>query len=328
MFSHAHRISPAQCMQQQMAVCKTIVWLVFLRFAAAWTQQYGDAFSSNYVDYQGPAYTGWNYTTDPFVSQSSPSVSRLNGVMFYPLRAYMIALAPNGTVLWKTGVAPNGEAYLTNTVYSEVHDLVVVGASWVEQRTFFQVVAVRGSNGDVAWTSTQNNLYHATTISISTVADAVYVAGFDHSTFSGLRLADGMLLWRKPFIPDVGIFMQTKVGPAPSNSAMADSKSKEMVLLPTDPWDGFEGKGNLLSYGTSKPGLHLWHSNLGFTAGGLFAFSTQGMIFGRDGGGGGAQGQQMFGIHTLNGSVVFNGAGYCASVSGPAVDSEGYAYYR
>ena len=310
-----------------MAVCAVVVGLALLKLAAAWTQQYGDAFSSNYVDYQGPVYAGWSYTTEPFVSQSSPSI-RKDGVMFYPLRAYVMALAPNGTVLWKTGVAPNGEAYLTNTVYSEARDLVVVGASWVEQKTFFQVVAVQGSTGNISWTSTQNDLYHATTISISTVADAVYVAGFDHNTFSGLHLENGKLLWRKPFVPNVGIFMQTKVGPVPSNSATADGNSKEMVLLPTDPWDGFEGKGDLLSYETAKLGLQYWHSDLGFTAGGLFAFSTQGVIFGRDGGGGGAEGQQMFGVHSLNGSVIFNGAGYCPSVSGPAVDSEGYAYYR
>ena len=311
-----------------MAVCAaTLVGLAFLKLAAAWTQQYGDAFSSNYVDYQGPVHAGWSYTTEPFVSQSSPCV-RKDGVMYYPLRAYVIALAANGTVLWKTGVAPNGEAYLTNTVYSEARDLVLVGSSWVEQKTFFQVVAVDGSSGTVTWTSMQNDLYHATTISISTAADAVYLAGFDNNTFSSLQLASGKVLWKRPFIPNVGIFMQTKVGPVPSNLAVDDDASKEMVLLPTDPWDGFEGKGNLLSYETTKPGLRFWHSDLGFTAGGLFAFSTQGVIFGRDGGGGGAEGQQMFGIHALNGSVVFNGAGYCASVSGPAVDAEGYAYYR
>ena len=244
--------------------------------------------------------------------------------MFYPLRAYVIALRPTGTVLWKTGVVPNGEAYLTNTVYSKEHDFAVVGSSWVDQDTFFQVVAVHASNGSIAWKSMQNDLYHTTTISISSSADAVYAAGYDKSAFSGLRLSDGSLLWKKQNIYQVGIFMQTKVGPG-------KKLSPEAVLLPTDPFDGFEGKGRLYSYEAEKPGTVLWNSDLGFSAGGLFAFSSQGMIFGSDGGGGGVGGQEIFGVFSENGSVVFNGPGYCEggrSVSGPAVDSDGYAYYR
>ena len=330
----SHALSGTRMHFPIMKVCTAVLVVVAAPLVASWTQQYGDPSSTSYVDYQGKAYVGWNYTTEPFVSQTSPSVTE-EGVMFYPLRTYLIALSPRGTVLWKTGVAPNGEAYQTNTVYSKVHDIVVVGSSWVDQNTFFQIVAIHAGNGSVAWQSMQNELYHATTISISTSADAVYAGGFDNSTFAALRLKDGSLLWRKAHISNLGIFMQTKVGPFSSNlaeRAAATAAGKETVLLATDPFDGFEGKGRLFSYDVSKPGSIDWHSDLGFSAGGLFAFSSNGVIFGSDGGSGGADGQAIFGVHSSNGSVLFNSGGYCERgpwlASGPTVDADGYAYYR
>ena len=293
-----------------------------LQQAASWTQQYGDAASTNFVNYRGPAHVGWKYITPPYVSQTSPSVSE-DGVIFYPLVTDVVAIAPNGTVLWKCSVTHYQKTYLTNTVYSEQHGLVVVAA---ELWDTFDVVAVYSENGTIAWVSTQNDLFDATTISISVKADAIFIGGHEKGILSALQLKDGKILW-KTNISNVGIFMQTKVGPAFSKS------TKQSIILPSDPFDGIGGNGNLLSYDVSKPGTKHWNTtNIGFSAGGLFAFSNQGMVFGRDGGGGGPQSQQMFGLHLQRGTVAFNGPSYCqarwSQVSGPAVDAEGYAYYK
>ena len=331
--SQPHLLRNSSFPSSTMKVSAAVLVILAAPLVAPWTQQYGDPSSTSYVKYEGKAYVGWNYTTEPFVSQTSPSVTE-EGVMFYPLRTYLIALSPTGTMLWKTGVAPNGEAYQTNTVYSKQHNFVVVGSSWVDQNTFFQIVAIHAGNGSIAWQSMQNDLYHATTISISTSVDAVYAGGFDKNTFAALRLKDGSLLWKKAHISKLGIFMQTKVGLTSMKRMAATAKlvaEKETVLLPTDPFDGFEGKGRLFSYDVSKPGMTDWYSDLGFSAGGLFAFSTNGIIFGCDGGGGGAEGQAIFGVNSSNGSVLFNSGSYCERTwlaSGPAVDADGYSYYR
>ena len=296
-----------------------------LQQVAPWTQQYGDASSTNFVNYRGLAHVGWKYTTPPYVSQTSPSVSE-DGVIFYPQVVDVVAIAPNGTILWKCNVTHDEKTYLTNTVYSEQHGLVVVGAEWKK----FDVVAVHGGNGTIAWKSTHDGLFDATTISISLEADAVYIAGHENGTLIALRLKDGKILWKKGNIFDVGIFMQTKVGPAFS---ISHNSTKQNIIVPTDPYDGIGGNGNLVSYDVSEPGNKYWNgTSIGFSAGGLFAFSNQGMIFGRDGGSGGPQSQQMFGLSSQNGTVMFNGPSYCqatwSQVSGPAVDVEGYAYYK
>ena len=229
-----------------------------------WTQQYGDPSSSSYTQYTGDGFKpGWNFTTQPFVSQTSPCVDQY-GVIYYPLRANIVAIAPSGAVKWKASVSPNGNSYLTNVLFSNRHSFVIVGSSWVEQETFFQIVALYVNNGSVAWTSTQNELYHATTMSISVNADAVYVAGYDLKSFAAVSLVDGKLIWKKANIYQVGIFMQTKVGPSvvryPTGRGVVEERmtkggresQQEVVLLPTDPWDGFEGKGRLFAYNSGK----------------------------------------------------------------------------
>ena len=227
-----------------------------------WTQQYSDPSSTSYTEYIGSGFKpGWNFTTQPFVSQTSPCVDHY-GVLYYPLRANILAIGPNGAVLWKTGVSPNGNSYLTNILYSYKHDFVIVGSSWVDQETFFQLVAVHVNNGSVAWTSYQNQMYHATTMSISVSTDAVYVGGYDLKSFSAVGLEDGKLIWEKKNIYQVGIFMQTKVGPASSVGWSRTGRGveeermmkggEEIVLLPTDPWNGFGGKGRLFAYNTGK----------------------------------------------------------------------------
>lgn len=287
-----------------------------------WTQQYGDAASTNYVPYEGPITVGWNYTTPPFPSQTSPAVSN-EGTIFYPLRANVIAILPNGKMLWNGGVAPNGNAYLTNVVFVDEVALVVVGASWVDGNTYLQVVALHAQNGSIAWTSLQNDLYHSTTISVSPQSNSVYLGGFDKGTFAALSLQDGSLLWKKSNIYLVGLFMQTKIGPYLG--------VEETVLLPTDPFSGSGGRGRLFSYQLDPPTKAYWSVDVGFDAGALFAFSTLGVIFGFDGTGGGVGGMKTFGINASSGDIIFSNFGYCNPVtqnSGPAVDIYGYAYYR
>ena len=228
-----------------------------------WTQQYGDQYSSSYADYtdNNQFSPGWSYTTQEFVSQTSPSVDHC-GILYYPLRTYVVAIAPNGTTIWKTGVSPNGNSYLTNTLYSKSHDFVVVGSTWVEGETYFQFVAVNATSGRVIWTKMLNELYHPTSISLSSKVDAVYVGGYDKSSFAAVRLLDGSVLWEKRHIYQVGVFMQTKVGEVLRNvkwdqNGKAKNYKQEMsevVLLPTDPWDGMSGRGRLFAYNTGIEG--------------------------------------------------------------------------
>ncbi len=232
-----------------------------------WTQQYGDSFSTSYTGFvdNGQFMPGWNYTTRNFVSETSPSVNEY-GVLFYPLRVFVIAIAPNGSTVWKCGVSPNGDSYLTNTLYSRVHNLVIVGSTWVQQNTFFQFVAINATSGNVVWTKMINELFHPTSISLSVKADSIFVAGFDKSTFAAVKITSGEILWEKKGIYEVGIFMQTKVGdivslkqqpnvpPTIKDTTKRDTvlSVNEVVLLPTNPWDGFEGKGRLFAYDTAR----------------------------------------------------------------------------
>ena len=315
--------------QSSMKIVYLLSAVVFV--TADWTQQYGNQGSTSYCDYKGEEYS-WSYTTQPFVSQTSPSVND-DGVLFYPLRAYIVAINPNGTVQWKAGVAPNGDAYLTNTLYSKRYDIVIVGAAW---DNLFQIVAVHAISGEISWTSLQKYLYHCTTLSISTKIDAVFGAGYDSGTFTAVRLSDGKSIWSERHIYQVGIFMQTKVGTFESD----DGQVVEVAILPTDPFNGFDGKGTLFAYDVSK--LYtwpfekksiLWHTDLGFTAGALFAFTELhgGIMYGSNAGSSGGQGD-IFIVSTQNGSVVSSGWGECdrgvEGTSGPVVDDKGYVYFR
>ncbi len=250
-----------------------------------WTQQYGDQSSTSYTEYvdNGQFKPGWNYTTKNFVSQTSPCVNEF-GVLYYPLRANVIAIAPNGSMIWECGVSPNGNSYLTNTLYSKPHNYVIVGSTWVQQNTFFQFVAINATDGEVVWTKMFNELYHPTTISLSIETDCVFVAGYDKSSFAAVKITNGEIMWEKKNIYQVGIFMQLKVGNImqPLTDAINDIPKKqtlnsstkqfssapkllslnqtdaalngEVVLLSTDPWDGFEGKGRLYAYDTAAQG--------------------------------------------------------------------------
>ena len=283
-----------------------------------WQQQYGDPRSTNHVKFTGSRFTiGWNYTSDPWVSLESPAVTT-TGVIFIPGRAYLIAVGPNGTLLWKTGIAPNGNAYQTNVLFDESTNLVIIGTSWVEQNTFFMIAAVDVTSGQVVWKSQQNEFYHATTLSISPFSEAVFVGGFDHHTFGAVHIKDGHLLWKRRDVKNLGLFMQTKV-----------SHDGKTVFLPTDPWDGFEGKGRLIAYGTEWPLIKRWYADVGFTAGGLFASSWE-IVFGSVGGGGGPEGDTVFAISLDNGTVLWNIPSFCNShqTSGPSVDFEGNVYFN
>lgn len=225
--------------------------------SSSWSQQYGDSCSTSHTDSAGVDFTpGWTHTTQSFVSQTSPCVDG-RGIIYYPLRAHVTAISANGTVLWTTGVSPNGNSYLTNVLFSEEHGLVVVGSSWVEGALFFQIVAMSVVTGSVQWISRQNQAFHATTLSLSVISGCVYVAGFDQGVFIAVRLADGTLVWEVNHVNMVGLFMQTKVGQVRSGRSLKDDNPQdreEVVLLPTDPWNGFDGKGRLFAYYTARGG--------------------------------------------------------------------------
>ena len=333
-----------------MAVVEVLeILCIVAPLAASWTQQYGDSASTNYVNYLGPPYVGWNYSAEipPGVlggtGISSPSVSD-EGVLFYYRNNSLIALSPRGMLLWDIEVAPKDafDTTLTNIVYSKEHSVAVAGAFWqflTNHTTYFQMVAVHAGNGNVAWKVMDNNLYESTLISLSTSADAVYVGGLAHGTLAALSLKDGSIVWKKTNINKVGLFMQTKVGPMEVSASDYELVAlKEAVLLPTDPvLSIFPQGGRLFSY-TVSAGAPNWQSaDLGFSVLAKFAISNQGMIFGCDWGGGlGIGGKSIFGIHSHDGSLVFNSNEYCDpsmrgdgyNASGPAIDAEGYAYYR
>ena len=283
---------------------------------SAWLQQYGDAQSSCYAPFDGAFAVNWNYTTDPFSSLQSPAISP-DGTIFIPGRAYVMAVSVQGKLLWNTGVAPDGDAYQTNVLYLDILQLVVVGTSWVLHDNYFMLVAMDAKTGKVVWKSQHNDLFHATTLSISPLTLAVYVGGFDQQVFAGVNVKDGSLLWKQTDIPNLGIFMQTKV-----------SGDGKVVFLPTDPFDGFSGKGRMYAYTAESPGKVLWFADVGFSAGGQFASSND-ILHGSVGGGGGLYGMTIFGIAITNGSVLWNTPSCCSGqTSGPAVDKAGNAYYN
>ena len=330
-----------------MEVVKVLgILCIFAPLAASWTQQYGNSASTNFVNYQGPPYVGWNYSAEMSpgagsTGMGSPSVSD-EGMLFYYSKNSLIALSPKGTLLWDVEVAPIDafDTSVTNSVYSKVHNIAVAAANWqflTNHTTYFQMVAVHAGDGSVAWKVMDSDLYDATLICLSTSADAVYVGGFDHGTFAALSLKDGSIVWKKTNIYQIGLFMQTKVGPTEvSASEYEDVRTQEAVLLPTDPVIGINPKaGRLFSYDVSA-GLTNWQSDLGFSFAAKFGISNQGMVFGSDWGGILGFGKSIFGIHSRDGSHIFNSKDYCdpsargdgSYASGPAVDAEGYAYYR
>lgn len=74
-----------------------------------------------------------------------------------------------------------------------------------------------------------------------------------------------------------------------------------------------------------------WYTDLGFTAGALFAFSNIDILYGSNGGSVGSMGALFF-VNSTNGSLLYSDDGYCdrgpSGLSGPTVDSEGFVYYR
>ena len=287
--------------------------LFVLPLASSWTQQYGDSASTNYVNYNGRNYAvGWNITVNNN-SGSSPSVSD-KGVLFYPLLGSVLAVAPNGNILWNANLSSLGlYNYLSNTLYSKEHDFVIVGGLVVQNS--YAVLALQASDGNVVWEVRHSQLSNPQTLSISPESNAVFVS--KNTTAVALKLENGLLLWNSSHIRQLGIFMQTKVG------SMIDvhtgSRNNELLILPTLAYGG-----QLLAHSIST-NITIWLANVRYGAGALFAFSSQlGVIFGVAGGRGG-----IFGVDLRNGTVLFNTAGYCSLwLAGPAVDDNGYAYYR
>ena len=277
----------------------------------SWSQQYGDPQSTSFSSFKGPYKIGWSYTTPPFPSQASPCITD-DGIMYYALRADVVAIAPNGTVIGRYGIAPDGNTYLTNLVNSSKYNVIVVGAMW----SSYDVIAIDHQSHNIKWKVTHNELVLTTTISLSDEVGAVYLGGQEEQALVALHLTNSSLFLKMLFV-EVGLFMQTKIGTIPQ--ADKQKPSQEILLIPTLPANE---SGILIGYSVSKPILNKWQISISYSLGALFAFSMEGIIFG------GAGSQQMFIVDGVKGSLLYSGGEYCQDISGPAVDLKGYGYFR
>ncbi len=92
-----------------------VLLLTAVGCCSAWTQKYGDAASTSYVDFNGEFKTGWVYTQFydfDWRYCSSPAVSDqgvILGINSNTQLAEVVALSPMGNLLWGVGlVVPNG----------------------------------------------------------------------------------------------------------------------------------------------------------------------------------------------------------------------------
>ena len=195
---------------------------------------------------------------------------------------------------------------------------------------FFMMTALDAKDGKTVWTAMHSDLFLPTSISLSETADAVFCGGANTNVFLAFSLMNGTILWKINSTSPIAASMQTKVG-APVFS-QNQNDSSELVLLPTDPFDGNEGAGTLYALETASQGNLDWRSDLGFSSTGLFAFNSRGFLYGRMGGGGGPRRPTLFIVESSSGSPFYFGVGYCDGgakfTSGPAVDPGGYVYYR
>ena len=356
--------------------------LLALPVLGNWTQEYGDSGSTNYVSFKQGAYpvkTGWSYTgpgTDSLFYFAGPAVSEA-GAMFIPYlyrefegesRSYapwfdlqMRAVAPNGSLLWVADELANNDNFdlcasirLTNALYSQEHNLVVVGWNCINTFPYYarrsQLLAFNASNGNVTWRTRILPINDMSRIAMSLKYNAVFASGgFDcgrnawallkrkrngsitvPSNGTGkyiakiysVSLSDGSVLWELD-AEKTGCETQMKIG------LTGERDVSELLSTPVHLHNGKYAGGDLLAT-RSNANSTRWIASLRTTWDARFAFSPpKNLIFGTYGFDGNPD--LIFATNMSSGRLEFSNRGFCvegAFLCGPAVDRYGDAYYR
>ena len=342
--------------------------LLVLPVLGDWTQEYGDPGSTNYVSFKPgahPVSTGWSYTGPGDYSlfyYADPAVSE-DGVLYIPylyLPSYKLqvrAVAPNGSLLWAIEDLASDELCdsirLTNALYSQEQDLIVVGWYCIAVSTYSrnaQLLAFHASSANKVWQTKILRINDASRIAMSVKSGAVFIAGgFDcgrdvdqllkrssggSTTVSSnatskdvgkiysVSLRNGSILWELD-ANQTGCETQMKIG------AVLEWEGIELLLTPTRLGYGDYASGSLMAT-RSDSNQTQWTASLRTTWDAKFAFSqAKNLIFGAYGFAGNPD--LIFAANSSSGNVTFSNHGFCgdgAFPSGPAVDRYGDAYFR
>ena len=302
--------------------------------------------------YNSPAVSDEGVVFLPFLDYNVDS-----GNKYYDLE--IRAVAPNGTMLWtniigdfyntKLGCAV---IFLTNAVYNSKRDQVIIGwtcaAAFPYYEKYGQIVSINAQTGNKAWQSPMlDEANDMSRIVISTdvlYASGGYDCGKDGSTNTNpliatnrlkhaekddnisqiyaFNLDDGKMIWVKNYT-QVGCTSQIKIAPM---------QDEYLVTIPVSLTRGLYDAGSLLALKCDKDGqcTEKWLNKLRLSWGATFAFSIKdSVLYGAYGFAGNPD--LIFGLDTDTGKTVFSSRGYCDPgnyPSGPAVDEQGYAYYR
>ena len=325
---------------------------------ASWTQQYGDAQSTNYVAPTTPVVfqSPWKVDIYPPQAFSVSSAVSDEGVLFHVCttilwsdETQLVAVSPNGTVLWsKTFYA--FEDYVSDVLYSGKFNLVIIalGRPLDSQiMAYIGVWALNATTGESVWEiplSSQLTYYNAPskTLSLSENTDSLFYFGSNKSKpFLIFDLNDGSLKKVSQNFPcdqNQGSWGQwlTKI---------TNWKNGADLLLVT-----FNSTQQLMALSGKNLEQTLWKVDIPTESGPYYskwgtivryAFSkVQGVVYGSaslriDLGAEEFHYQYYaFGVGISDGALLFNRTGYCDNVtdntfgiSPPVVDDEGYAYY-
>ena len=336
-------------------------FFVLLPVWGDWTQEYGDPGSTNYVSFKPGTHsvkTGWSYTGPGDYSlfyYADPAVSE-DGVLYIPylyLPSYKLqvrAVAPNGTLLWAIEDLASDESCdsirLTNALYSQEHDLVVVGWYCIAVSTYSrnaQLLAFHASRTTKVWQTDILRINDASKIAMSLKSDAVFIAGgfdcgrdLDQVTKTvpsnsrskyvdkiySVSLRNGSVLWELD-ANRTGCETQMKIG------TVCERAGFELLIIPTHLSYGYYAEGGLMATRSASNNTQ-WITPLRITWDAKFAFSqAKNLIFGAYGFAGNPD--LIFAVNSSSGNVTFSNHGFCsdgAFPSGPAVDRYGDAYFR
>ena len=329
---------------------------------SSWTQQYGDPASTNYIPLPKTLHvkTNWNYSVpyDKIFNVSafinSPSLSN-EGVIFIPFAITLSfpfrvlfqvrAVSPDGKELW---VAPHdltnddkcAAILLTNTLYSHEQNMVIIGWNCAKAFPYYekagQIVALNATNGSIIWKTSKMKVNDVATITMN--SDTVFLIG-GYSCFKepytipngqhnktqiiAVDLVTGKVLWNR-IENHGGCTTQTKMTRLKNGSSL--------VVFPVNLPPGPYPVGDLLSLTCPPSSSHCnqaWFDHLKITYDAKFAFSDNGIMFGSYGYSGTPD--LIFALDVESNQILFSNRGYCDSgiyPSGPAVDKQGYAYFR
>ena len=318
---------------------------------SVWNYTYPGQYS--YI-YNSPAVSDKGVVFLPFLKYKPYSE---NGDAVYDLE--IRTFSPNGTMLWiasDLGTDKDcGTIFLTNAVYSSKRDQVFIGwtcaADFTTHKKHGQIVAVDAQTGEKVWHSPF--LYDANDMSRIVIStDVLYASGgydcwkdvsinekntkpqistnrLKHaekksniSQIYAFNLDDGKMIWVKNYA-QVGCTSQIKIAPM---------QDEYLVTIPVNLTRGLYLAGSLLALKCDKDGqcTEKWLNKLRLSWGATFAFSIKdSVLYGAYGFAGNPD--LIFGLDIDTGKTVFSSRGYCDPgnyPSGPAVDEQGYAYYR